>query len=751
MKTKRIIIIVSISIAIFFIAFHLFAQNNSGVPNILSVEKVNYKTAFKLYKDGEYKRASNEFSEIINKNSEKVVMDYAIYYAGRSALFLDNYDEAINMFSRLEQEYKSSRLLGFATQYKELALFYKNDYPVTDFYKSNKQKWLKNFVSIRALNELDNLNKDGVYSDKLKELSLNLINNFDSYEGALYYHANFKDDISNSSDVFKMKMADIFYANNSITISKSYFNELKDNKQYYEKALYYLARANQRTGKRETATTLFNELLNDGNNTYKKEALFYLAENYNSLKNYTEADKFYITFIDEYKNDKTYTPQALRRLVVNNIRRDDLASAKKYITIIVSDFPNTRLEDIAIRNYVRKAFNDGDKKETYYTIDILKKRYVTSRDDYPLSWELWAGDEFNDTAKRDNAVLKTLLTSKNPHHIKGALTFANENILHEVALSNSYYYNTALEFYENNDYSNALKMLDGVQFLNSIIQGNDTPFLVNVRKLSMNILSKNQFVKDFYAKKTDKELFKELSTQTGKKSDRAVALYYYEDYDNAYSEYNNLIKDVDMTYPVFHFAKKIFIDSDNHKRLIQISASIGRYFDYPYSDNVELLPDDIRKLVYPRMFDEYVLPQADHYKIEPAFAYAIMREESLFDIKAKSFANAYGLMQLIPGTADMENRLPRYRYKPMNLHDAEQNINLGIAHLSRLFKSENASNYIMVASKYNAGPGNGNKWKKAYGTNNMYYTARLVDLEETEYYIERVMKSYDFYTRFYDK
>lgn len=267
--------------------------------------------------------------------------------------------------------------------------------------------------------------------------------------------------------------------------------------------------------------------------------------------------------------------------------------------------------------------------------------------------------------------------------------------------------------------------------------------------MAKNILMQNRFVKDMYADRDENDLFNELSIQTRREINKAIVLYYYGDYDNAYTEFNKIFKKTQVTYPLFYFAEKIFKDSGNTKRLIQISANIGKYFGYPYSDNVDLLPDEFRKRVYPRYFDEYVIPEAKYYKIEPAFVYAIMREESLFDPKARSWVGAMGLMQLMPATAAAENKKARYRYNPLDLTIPKQNINLGVSHLGFLFSSQKASNYILVAASYNAGSGRGRRWREEYGTNNMYRTGRFIDIEETEYYVERVIKSYEYYSKYY--
>ncbi len=59
---------------------------------------------------------------------------------------------------------------------------------------------------------------------------------------------------------------------------------------------------------------------------------------------------------------------------------------------------------------------------------------------------------------------------------------------------------------------------------------------------------------------------------------KSIILYYYGDYDNAYTEFNKVFKKTQVTYPLFYFAKKIFKDSGNTKRLIQISDMLPVFF-----------------------------------------------------------------------------------------------------------------------------------------------------------------------------
>ncbi|MCK5901638.1 MAG: lytic transglycosylase domain-containing protein [Cocleimonas sp.] len=112
---------------------------------------------------------------------------------------------------------------------------------------------------------------------------------------------------------------------------------------------------------------------------------------------------------------------------------------------------------------------------------------------------------------------------------------------------------------------------------------------------------------------------------------------------------------------------------------------------------------------------------AKNYEVEEELIHAIVKQESCFNERAHSRAGAMGLMQLMPGTADM--------MKISDPWDPEQNIEGGtkyIARMLRLFKG----NKRWAIAAYNAGPG---KVKKYRG---------IPPYRETKNYVKKVMAEY---------
>ncbi len=134
------------------------------------------------------------------------------------------------------------------------------------------------------------------------------------------------------------------------------------------------------------------------------------------------------------------------------------------------------------------------------------------------------------------------------------------------------------------------------------------------------------------------------------------------------------------------------------------------------------------------------------FALDKALVYSFMRQESAFDPKARSFAGAMGLMQLMPGTA----RLVTNKYAPetagANPYDPAANISLGQAYLVTLLDSVDG-NLVRAAAGYNGGPGNVMRWDNTLNASQdpLLYVA-LIPLNETRDYVQRVLANYWLYS-----
>ena len=459
MKKRIFLLTLSFELIIIIATSILNAKNLPELPNIISKSKINYGTALKLHNEGKYLNAYNQFTNIINGADEILIRDYVIYYGAKSSLYANMYDEAINLYSMIIKEYPRSTLYPYAEQYKALAEFYRDDYPISNFFNGKTQKWIKEFVGLRALQKI----KD---KEKNKEVALELITKFYNREAIIYFNNNFQKEALELPNNIKYKMATELYEAGYRTASLDYFNSLI--KKNYNKAnsIYYIARINQRDGKREDAAKLFdNYLANTNNKSYRRLGLYHSADNYYKLKNIEKSADLYRTFLKEYPKDE-YVPRIYNIFVTESLKSNNLILAKRYLTNSLNKFKSNRWTEASLKSYLRKALKLKNKTETYYVLKILEERHSKTRNDLAMSWNMWTYEEFADFDKRDDYIMKTLLTSKNPYYIKGALTLANEDMIKAISSSNDYYLNEAKKFFEISNYSKTLEFLNKIQFCN---------------------------------------------------------------------------------------------------------------------------------------------------------------------------------------------------------------------------------------------------------------------------------------------
>jgi len=126
----------------------------------------------------------------------------------------------------------------------------------------------------------------------------------------------------------------------------------------------------------------------------------------------------------------------------------------------------------------------------------------------------------------------------------------------------------------------------------------------------------------------------------------------------------------------------------------------------------------------PAEYDEFIREAASLYQIPEALVRAVIRVESNFDSRAISRANAQGLMQLIPATAE--------RMLVTDPFDARQNVLGGTRYLRVLANLFNGNLQLTLAA-YNA------------GENAVIRYQGIPPYEETRAYVTRVLSFYNLY------
>ena len=179
---------------------------------------------------------------------------------------------------------------------------------------------------------------------------------------------------------------------------------------------------------------------------------------------------------------------------------------------------------------------------------------------------------------------------------------------------------------------------------------------------------------------------------------------------------------------------------DTQKRLAVEVARDNGWFDravFALKSPQELRLYELR---FPLHHDAAIRREARRHAIDPAWVAAEIRAESTFNPKARSPANAMGLMQVIPATgAAVAKRLGLAGYTgAASLYDEDTNIAIGTAYLRELMDKYNSQTYITIAA-YNAGPAPTARWLSQRPDFDPDIWIETISYKETREYVARIL------------
>ena len=150
---------------------------------------------------------------------------------------------------------------------------------------------------------------------------------------------------------------------------------------------------------------------------------------------------------------------------------------------------------------------------------------------------------------------------------------------------------------------------------------------------------------------------------------------------------------------------------------------------------------DLRQyaLRFPVAERDTVIRESSANGLDPAWTYALIRAESAWQPDARSGANAYGLMQLLPGTGQQMARQLGIPWSGTRmLLDPQANIRLGTRYLSQQAARFGGSPWLASAA-YNAGPAAVQRWLDARHALPADVFIETIPYRETREYVMRVM------------
>ncbi len=152
-------------------------------------------------------------------------------------------------------------------------------------------------------------------------------------------------------------------------------------------------------------------------------------------------------------------------------------------------------------------------------------------------------------------------------------------------------------------------------------------------------------------------------------------------------------------------------------------------------------PTDLQyySLRFPLHHERHLREQAKINSLDPSWVAGQTRAESIFMPRARSAADARGMMQILPGTgAQVSARLGLPWRGGESLYEPETNITLGTAYLRQMLDRYDGFPYFAIAA-YNAGPAPISRWKAARPSLEPDFWIETIPYKETRDYVSRVL------------
>lgn len=175
----------------------------------------------------------------------------------------------------------------------------------------------------------------------------------------------------------------------------------------------------------------------------------------------------------------------------------------------------------------------------------------------------------------------------------------------------------------------------------------------------------------------------------------------------------------------------------NHQAAFQVFYELtARNFSGLYSSYGQ-------KLFFPAARMPLIREASKDWKVDPLLVLSVIKQESAFNQDAMSYANAYGLMQIIPPTA----RGLDPSIDAIELFNPATNVKLGTKYISQLM-TRFKGNVVLTLAGYNAGPGNANRWSREIkGGLPTEEFIEQISFTETRGYVQNILRNFYWYNR----
>ncbi len=173
--------------------------------------------------------------------------------------------------------------------------------------------------------------------------------------------------------------------------------------------------------------------------------------------------------------------------------------------------------------------------------------------------------------------------------------------------------------------------------------------------------------------------------------------------------------------------------------------SLKRALPYASSASISSIPLGYWRILFPEPYWETIKAESAKNNLDPYLVASLIRQESEFNPSVVSYANAWGLMQLLPSVGKaLAREEGMAHFQTFQLLDPEINIKLGTRYLRQMLdKFNGVPEYALAA--YNAGDNRVTDWQSAGPYQGMDEFVESIPFTQTREYVEAILRNIETY------
>jgi soluble lytic murein transglycosylase len=473
-----------------------------------------------------------------------------------------------------------------------------------------------------------------------------------------------------------------------------------------------------------------------------KDQYYEVARDFERVRSFSKARNYYQKVVlDKSQNDIIRMKAYYRKAMTYKLKRDKVTYSKVVAKMMTWMYKN-KFEKKA-ENYdkvwvyrslnVRAKWTIGNPSEAEKNIlNYLKFKNIkasTKSEFYLILGQIYAEKK---NYKKANMFFEQGLDQKN----------IKDEFLEKLSWS------LAWNYYLTKEYAKCISSLE--KAINQFDDFKESRKHLYWKARSLDKLGKHGVSKEIYTRLANDDTYGYYGILSSMHMKKVLPKVSFDKYppthsDDNYLRWLNDLGEFDIIKKYLKKSKKVHEFTDYHYSK-WFEGGIYKFFSLSSEDKDEAYMNDL-PLAFPTPYIRETKTIAEKVNIPAAFIFSIARQESAFNTTARSWADAFGLLQVTPEKAKKLSRRYKIPYKQIeDLYVPNTNLKMG-AHLLKELSSRTDGKFITIVAAYNAGKNPIYRWYKTRKRKDPIEFIEMIPYRETKAYVKLVLRNYVTYQR----